>query len=201
MSSYPIHNVGLVNPNDSHTSMLFSSNTIPNGPHTMPAPGTNVQSAAGIYPSCDQKGGNSHKGKINRKKINKISRKYKMKGSKKTIKRNVRRIKSRLRSKYSRRFSRRHSRRHKMTGGTSSRTMPEGNRSLMRGGYNQYQNNMPVYNTYSLGGKLSPADSALANPTKISGVTNEAIDNLNHAAKNAYGNYGAGSGFPSRGWF
>jgi hypothetical protein len=186
MSSYPIHNVGLVNPNDSHTAMLFSSKTIPDGPHTMPAPGTNVQSAAGIYPSCDQKGGKSHKGKINRKKINKISRKYKMKGSKKTIRKHVRKIKSRLRSKYSRKFSRRHShsRRHKMTGG-----------------YNQYQNNMPVYNTYSLGGKLSPADSALANPTKISGVTNEAIDNLNHAAKNAYGNYGAGSGFPSRGWF
>ena len=35
----------LVNIHDSHTGgLLFSSNTIPNGSHTLPAPGSNIQS-------------------------------------------------------------------------------------------------------------------------------------------------------------
>ena len=59
-----------------------------------------------------------------------------------------------------------------------------------RGGYSQYQNNMPVYNTYSTGGILSPKDSALANPVPIDKVFNSAVDNLNANTM---------QGFPSRG--
>lgn len=59
-----------------------------------------------------------------------------------------------------------------------------------RGGYSQYQNNMPVSNSYSIGGILSAKDSALANPAPIYKVTNNAIDNYNH-----YTNVGS----PSRG--
>ena len=59
-----------------------------------------------------------------------------------------------------------------------------------RGGYAQYQNNQPFYNTYSIGGVLSANESALANPAPIYKVTNEAIDNYNHFS---------GKGFPSRG--
>jgi hypothetical protein len=47
---------------------FFTNNKIPTGPHTLPPTGSNIQSAAGIYPSCKQTGG-----KINRTKINKIS--------------------------------------------------------------------------------------------------------------------------------
>jgi len=161
---------------------FFTNNKIPTGPHTLPPTGSNIQSAAGIYPSCKQTGG-----KINRKKINKISIKYKMKGSKKTIKRNIKRMKSRMRSKYARRPSRRVAKRS--------------TRRVMKGGYSQYQNNNgSLSNTYSLGGPLSARSSALANPpvhNKLDGQP----DNLNHYAKNAYGNSGSGSGFPSRGWF
>ena len=69
---------------------------------------------------------------------------------------------------------RRHSRRHRK----------------QRGGYAQYQNNMPVSNSYSIGGVLSASESALANPAPIYKVTNSAVDNYNHYT---------GTGFPSRG--
>ena len=70
----------------------------------------------------------------------------------------------------------------------------------MRGGWSQYQNNMPVDNVYSLGGKLSPSLVGMANPPPISGVQNQAIDNLNHNALNSFGKSGAGMGTPSKGW-
>ena len=82
MGPFPIYNAGtplnninggLVNTDSSSVGGIpFSSTTIPNGPHTLAPTGSNVQSAAAIYP-CAQKGG-----KINRRKINKISRKYLM---------------------------------------------------------------------------------------------------------------------------
>ena len=164
---------------------FFTNNKIPAGPHTLPTTGSNIQSAAGIYPSCKQTGG-----KINRKKINKISIKYKMKGSKKTIKRNIKRMKSRMRSKYARRLSRRASRRS-LKGGTHN----------YPSGYSQYQNNNgSLSNTYSLGGPLSAKNSALANPPVYNKLDGQP-DNLNHYAKNYYNNSGSGSGFASRGWF
>jgi len=67
-------------------------------------------------------------------------------------------------------------------------------------GHLQYQNNQVLGSGYSAGGVLSPSLSALATPTPIKPLA-PLVDNLNHAAPNAYGNYGAGSGFPSRGWF
>jgi len=61
------------------------------------------------------------------------------------------------------------------------------------GGYGQYQNNLPMTNTYKVAGIDLPANqSALANPppaTALSNCTN-CVDNYNH-----YTN----SGFPSRG--
>jgi hypothetical protein len=99
-----------------------------------------------------------------------------------------------------------------MRGGISSRNIPEGNRALMRGGthpavapnypagYTQYDNNKVFSNTYSTGGPLPPQLSALASPPPYTLVKGD-VDNLNHADPNSYGNYGAGSGFPSRGWF
>lgn len=207
MGPFPIYNAGtplnninggLVNVDGSSVAGIpISSTTIPTGPHTMAPTGTNIQSAAGIYP-CAQKGG-----KINRRKINKISRKYKMKGSKRTIRRHVRRMKSRVRSRYARRSARRSSRRasrRHMRGGAFQPPMTTPNYSA---GYSQYQNNNgSLSNVYSLGGQLSAGNSALANPPPQQLVAGANIpDNLNHNTLNANGNIGAGSGFPSRGWF
>ena len=184
---------GLVNPDSSGTgSFLFSNTRVPTGPHTFPPAGSNIQGAASIYPL---KGG-----KVNRKKINKISRKYKMKGSKRTIRRRVRNIKSRVRSRFSRRNSRRRSRRHRMRGGGAppAMTVPS-----YPAGHSQYlNNNGSVSNTYSLGGPLPSNLSAMATPPPQQLVANASVpDNLNHNTLNSYGYNGAGSGFQSRGSF
>jgi hypothetical protein len=63
-------------------------------------------------------------------------------------------------------------------------------RRRQRGGYSQYQNNQPFYNSYSVGGVLSANESALANPAPILKISNEAVDNLNAFTM---------KGFPSRG--
>ena len=207
-------NANLVNIDNSHNgSNLFSNTKIPYGPNTMPAPGSNVQSAAGIYQNGGKKTG------INRSKINKISRKYKMKGSRKTCKRRIRHIKSRLckSAKYRRHSKRRYNRQSRrmkggivlggMKGGIVFGGMKGGAfQSPMQvpnypAGYSQYQNNNgSLSNTYSLGGQLSPSDSALANPPIYQNVSGN-VDNLNHNTLNAYGNIGSGSGFVSRGSF
>ena len=63
-------------------------------------------------------------------------------------------------------------------------------------------NNGSISNVYSLGGHLSAANSALANPPLVNKLVNaNKPDNLNHDTLNADGNIGSGSGFPSRGWF
>ena len=75
LNNSPLNNVNpaFVNVDGSNaSSFLLSNKHVPTGPHTLPAPGNNVLSAAGIFP-YSQKGG-----KINKRKINKISRKYKM---------------------------------------------------------------------------------------------------------------------------
>ena len=215
LNNPPLNNINgaLVNTDGSGVGGIpFSNTRLDTGPHTLPPAGSNVQGAAGIYPASSQKGG-----KINRKKINKISRKYKMSGSKRTVRRNVRRMKSRVRSRYSgsRRIRRRRTNRRQMRGGTSSRSMSEGTRPQMMGGafqqpmtapnypngYNQYQNNNgSLSNTYSTGGVLPANLSALASPVPYQNVGGD-VDNLNHNTLNSYGNIGAGSGFASRGWF
>ena len=198
LNNSPLNNVNpaFVNVDGSNaSSFLLSNKHVPTGPHTLPAPGNNVLSAAGIFP-YSQKGG-----KINKRKINKISRKYKMKGSKKTIKKRVRKMKKRCRSRYARRMSRRtrNSRRH-MKGGAFQQPMTTPNYTA---GHSQFQNNNgSLSNTYSIGSSLSAGQSALANPPPFQHIAGASVsDNLNHNTLNANGNIGAGSGFPSRGWF
>jgi hypothetical protein len=167
-------NGSLVNVDASHYSGdKFTSTVDPRtvNVNALPEPLSNVQGAASYIP-C-QAGGR----KINRRKINKISRKYKMKGSRKRISRRVRRMKSRVRSRYNSKSRR--------AGRTRSRR-------VQKGGYAQYQNNMPMTQTYSLGGPLSPGLSALASPPTYHTLSNctNCVDNYNHFT---------GSGFPSRG--
>jgi len=62
-------------------------------------------------------------------------------------------------------------------------------------GYSQYQNNMPMTNSYSLGNvKLPASESALANPApyqRLSNCTN-CVDNYDQNIN---------KGFASRGWW
>ena len=185
----PLSNVNgsLVNTDGSNYSGSAFTSIASDGksnPNVMPEPQNNIQAAASYIP-CS-KGGK----KINRKKINKISRKYKMKGSKK--KRHSKKMKSILRSKTKRRSTKRSQRRSYMKGGIAHMPhYPEG--------YAQFDNNKPMNSNFSTGGPLPNSLSALANPppiTKLGGP----VDNLNHYAKNIYG-HNVGSGFPSRGWW
>ena len=191
----PLNNVNgsLANLYNSHVSGIpFSSTTNPAllNPNAMPLPGNNVLSAQGIIPGL--KGGTKlNRKKIYRKKINKISRKYKMAGSRKSVSRRIRRIKSRVRSKYSNKSrSNRKSHRRRHT------KMLRGGETL---GYSQFDNNKVISNTYATGTQVPGFVSAMANPVTFSKVGAD-VDNLNHSLKNVYGNT-VGAGFPSRGWF
>jgi hypothetical protein len=67
-----------------------------------------------------------------------------------------------------------------------------GSRRRQRGGYSQYQNNLPMTPTYSVGGVLSASQLGLANPPPIHVLPNctECRDNYNHFDN---------SSFPSQG--
>jgi hypothetical protein len=172
-------NGDLVNIDASHYSgNAFTSRVIPStvNPNVMPEPASNIQGAASYIPCQNQNGGK--RTKINRRKINKISRMYKMKS-----KRHVKRMKSRLRSKYSNRRTRYATRRRGMRRQRSQ-----------KGGYAQYQNNLPMTQNYSLGGILAPSMSALASPPPYQVLSNctDCIDNYSRFPP-------PGHGFPSRG--
>ena len=147
----------------------FGSNEIP-GPPNLPglvAAKNNVDAAAGILPKFNYKGGGVGT-KLFKRKIKNITKQYKM--NKKSLKKRA----STLRRKIKRRLSRR------------SRSKRQ------RGGYSQYQNNLPMTTTYSTGGYLKPANLAIANPVPYKVLPNctNCVDNYNH-----YTN----KGFPSRG--
>jgi hypothetical protein len=175
-------NSNYVNVDSSNWPGSFGSNEIPGTPPG-PLPGlagakSNVDAAAGNVPGiCLFKGG----AKKLKKKIKNITKQYKrMKaGSKK-----FRSMKNRLSKKFiSRRFTR------SISGGKRSRIQ----RKRQRGGYAQYQNNLPMTPTYQVAGVNIPASQlALANPPPFKLLPNcvNCVDNYNH-----YTN----TGFPSRG--
>ena len=164
---------GLVNLDASHYSgSAFTSTVDPRSvnPNVLPSITSNIQAA-----NASRFVG----GKINRKKINKISRKYKMRGSKRHRSKKVNRMKSRVRSRYSKRRTQSH-----------KRSARRGRSRGQRGGYAQYHNNMPYTPSYSTGGHLSPSSSALANPVPYQ-MLGKYPDNYDHFT---------GAGFPSKGW-
>jgi hypothetical protein len=180
----PFSNVNgnFVNKYSENNPATFGSNEIPGLPGLAGAK-SNIDAAAGYVPGiCLFKGG----AKGFKRKIKNITKRYKKmaKSRKMNLSRKLNSLKKKLRSRLaslSSSFSFRGGRRHKSRRHRSRR---------QRGGYAQYQNNMPVSNSYSIGGVLSASESALANPAPIDKVTNNAIDNYNH-----YTNVG----FPSRG--
>ena len=135
-----------------------------------------------------------------------------MKSAKKGMKNRTKKLKKILNSKKSFNYLKNKSRlrrlylSYKMYAGKKKhlRKMMKGGSALAPNypaGYLQYNNNNgSLSNSFSTGGPLSPNSSALASPPPIT-VLQNGVDNLNHNALNSYGNSGAGSGFPSRGWF
>ena len=169
----PLSNINgkFVNVDNSNNPAKFSSNEIPGLPGLAGAK-SNIDAAAGKVPGiCLFKGGSNSK-QIKRK-IKNITKQYKnMKGGKKR----VRSMKKQIRSKMSRTKKQRRTRR----------------RHRQRGGYSQYQNNLPMTPSYAVGGHLSPNNLGLANPPPIQSYPNcvTCKDNYNHFT---------GKSFPSRG--
>ena len=116
-----------------------------------------------------------------------------MKGGKKYL----RSIKSRIKAKYASR-SRGRSMSRGRTMGRARMSARAGSRHRhrrthrQRGGYSQYQNNLPMTPTYSVGGVLPASQLGLANPPPIHVLSNcvNCQDNANHFT---------GKGFPSPG--
>lgn len=122
-----------------------------------------------------------------RRRIKRVTRRYKRGGRKSRGKNN------------SLAWYRRHFRRSTSTGrrSTHRRSRSHKRRHLkrpMRGGYSQYMNNMPSSASYQVAGIQLPASQlGLANPapfTRLGGEASSCVDNYNH-----YTN----TGFPSKG--
>jgi len=210
----PFSNVNgkFVNVDNSHSPATFSSNEIPGLPGLAGAK-SNIDAAAGFVPGICFKGG----AKKLKRKIKNITKKYKMKNKNlKNIKKSLKnkygskvnfsnkknvtsaaninrmlaiaRIGGGSRKKRSLKNKRARKTRHQRGGYT-----PPGLPGIpYPAGYGQYQNNLPMTPTYSVGGQLSSSNLALANPPPIKVLSNctNCVDNYNH-----YTN----KGFPSRG--
>lgn len=109
---------------------------------------------------------------ISRHRINKISNKYKMKGSRKQMSRRIKRAKSRL-------LKRTRFRRIILT--KNKRSKGNGKSRHQRGG--QYMSNVATNASYSTGGILSRSESALATPTPFFSNNVHGIENYNHFNK------------------
>ena len=209
----PLSNINgaFVNVDKSNSPSGFGSTVIPGTPPG-PLPGMagtkdNVSAAAGMWPGNSIIKGGS---RMLKKKIKNITKRYKMKRSK----RRSSRIRSKLRRKYSSKrkqggvpiFLLRKAYKS-VSGSTKKRSgggyTPPGPPGIpYPPGYGQYQNNVPLTPSYSVGGELSASQSALANPPPIKILNggrrrrtrrhrggSSCVDNYNH-----YTNMG----FPSR---
>jgi hypothetical protein len=190
----PFNNSPYVNGTNSSYSGSFSSNEIPGLPGLAGAK-INVDAAAGKVPGiCLFKGG----AKRLKTKIKNITKRYKMKGGRKSRKSLRRRVKSRAMAlaggrNMSRSRQMAMARTMAMTRSRVGGTRRRNNRKYrMKGGYSQYQNNLPMTPTYSVGGILPSNQLGLANPPPIQVLPNctNCVDNYNHFT---------GMGFPSRG--
>jgi hypothetical protein len=171
-----------VNGTSSNYSGSFSSNEIPGLPG-LAGSKSNIDAAAGIVPGiCLFKGG----AKKLKRKIKNITRQYKkMKAGSKKMRGIQHRLRSRMASRS--RAGGKKSRRGSKRGSRRSRS------NKQRGGYGQYQNNLPMTQTYQVAGITLPANElGLANPPPITTLSNatSCVDNYSHFL---------GTGFPSKG--
>jgi hypothetical protein len=152
-------NPAFVNKDSSNFAGGFSSNEIPGLPGLAGAK-NNIDAAAGIVPGIGIfKGGAKHF----KRKIKNITKRYKRKMGMKGGKKYLRSIKSRIKAKYGSRSRSMRRSRHRR-----SRT----HKRRQRGGYSQYQNNLPMTPTYSVGGILPASQLGLANPPPIQVLPN-----------------------------
>jgi hypothetical protein len=169
----------------------FSSNEIPTGgANGLSGIKDNVLALSGKVSNMSFfKGGRRKKSSNIKRKIKNITKIYKMKSKKR-----ARTMKRKLLKKYKNNngdnvlgLSS-----IAISGGRKRRT--KRNRYTQKGGYSQYQNNLPMTPGYSVGGHLSAGSSALASPPPIHRYANagsgDCTDNYNHFT---------GKGFPSRG--
>ena len=176
----PYNSSPYVNGASSNYSGSFSSNEIPGLPG-LAGSKSNIDAAAGVVPGiCNFKGG----AKKLKRKIKNITKHYK---KMKAGSRKMKSFKSRLRRRMTSRKASRSLARG-LVGGRRSRR-----RHRQRGGYSQYQNNMPMTQTYQVAGIDIPSGLlALANPPPVTVLPNcvNCVDNYNHYT---------GKGFPSPG--
>ena len=184
-------NGSLVNIDNSHYSgSAFTSRVIPStvNPNVFPEPLSNRQAANSFIPGCTTGGSKKTNIKTNKRKFKNIYNMYKMKKfSLSKLKKKLfgtKKMKSKMKSKKTSSKSKRHYKQHSKQHSKKSRKQ--------RGGYAQYQNNLPMTNTYSLGGYLSADDSALASPPPYQVLSNctNCVDNYSRFTNN---------GFPSKG--
>lgn len=180
-----------VNRDGSNYAGGFGSNEIPGLPGLAGAK-SNVDAAAGFVPGiCLMKGGRL------KKKIKNITKMYKMK-NKKTLKHRFKNLGKKVKSIQKRSLvrSRFQSRSTSLAGGKYKKNKSKTSkrkRGLVGGGYYpqsipyppgyaQYQNNLPLTQTYSVGGILPAKDLGLANPPPVSVLSNctNCVDNYNH---------------------
>ena len=175
---YPFSNVNgqYANVYSTNNPANFGSNEIPGLPGLAGAK-SNIDAAAGKVPGiCLFKGGS----KGLKRKIKNITKKYK---KMKAGSRKIRSLKRRLRTRMSSRSMSR-----KFAGG-KKRTRAR----RQRGGYAQYQNNLPMTPVYKVAGVELPYNQlGLANPPPVTVLSNsgQCTDNYNHYTM---------KGFPSRG--
>lgn len=206
----PINTSPYVNGSNSQYSGGFSSNEIPgqNGLPGLSGAKSNIDAAAGVVPGICMVGGKKLK-----RKIKNITRKYKKmkKGKKKSMKWTLKDIKSRARSasasrsaslalarmsrggyKYGSRKTKRGGFGPMLVRRAYKHFTSKKNKKSQKGGYAQYQNNLPMTQTYSLGGHLSPTNSALASPPPYTVLSNNTscVDNYSRFLN---------EGFPSKG--
>jgi hypothetical protein len=187
----PYNTSPYVNGTSSNYSGSFSSNEIPGLPG-LAGSKSNIDAAAGIVPGiCMYKGG----AKKLKRKIKNITKHYKkMKVGSRKMKSFKQKLRTRMASRNAARNATRNSSRsfaRSFAGGI--RTRRRHRRRSQRGGYSQYQNNMPMTQTYQVAGiNLPSSQLALANPPPVTVLSNCAncVDN--------YSRY-LNSGFPSKG--
>lgn len=180
----PLSNVNgsYVNVHNTNNPYHFGSNEIPGLPGLAGAK-NNVDAAAGKVPGiCLLKGG----AKKLKKKIKNITKKYKMG---KTKRKSISNMKRKIKAIYT--ISKSSSgRRKRYTNKRKTMTKRKTMKKRQRGGYSQYQNNLPLTQNYSVGGILPASQLGLANPPPITLNKGGCIDNYNHFTN---------MGFPSRG--
>ena len=187
----PYNNSSFVNGTSSNYSGGFSSNEIPGLPG-LAGSKSNIDAAAGIVPGiCLFKGG----AKKLKRKIKNITKRYK---KMKLGSRQSQSAKNRLLGKmlanqmaHHRMFAGSRKTKQRRRGRSQGRSRSQGRTRAQRGGYSQYQNNLPLTPMYKVAGIDLPSNlSALANPAPYTVIGGNCVDNYDH-----YTN----TGFPSRG--